>query len=297
MIMAKSKPAAGGSNRRRPLSPEALANIAAANRRRTGQTHSPEALAKIGAASRGRTHTPKTRRKMSAAHKGHEVTAETRAKIAATKKGQTRGPLSPKLRAKLSALRKGRPGRTPSEETKAKLAAANRGRTPSDETRRKMSAARKGRPLSPEHLAKVVAANKRRAGQTKSAETRAKIAATKRGGRFVSRDRLDRDPSLKAILDQDRAGRPESATSPGRSVFIGGQKVIVFSAEQARVIELLDRKPRRRYSLAEIGKLAGVKQPRKVLTKLLKYPRIGARIATELGDYGSKFYRVVEFRT
>jgi hypothetical protein len=75
---AKGKPAAFTS---RKHSPEARANIAAANRR-------PEKCAKSAAAHTGRKHSPETRAKIAAAMTGHVVSPETRAKISAAHKGR-----------------------------------------------------------------------------------------------------------------------------------------------------------------------------------------------------------------
>jgi hypothetical protein len=258
---------------------------------RKGQTFSPEHRAKLSAARKGRTTSPETRAKLSAAGKGRVFSPEHRAKLSAANRRRTH---SPETRARMSAAQK---GHQISPEARARMSAALKGRpgrTPSPEERARISAALKGRTKSAEHRARIGAANK---GRTHSPAARARMSAARTGCRVVSKIDLDRDPSLKAILDQRRAGRSESATSPGRPVFIGGQVAIVSSDEQARIIELLDRKPRRRYSLAEIGKQAEVKEPRKVLAKLLKHPTVGALIDEEVGDYGSKFYRVVEFRT
>lgn len=91
--------------------------------------------------------------------------------------------------------------------------------------------------------------------------------------------------------------RPESATSPGRSVpvSIGGLEAIVSSDEQARILELLKREPGP-LSLQEIGEKARVKSPRHVMPKLLEHPVCGPLIMEETGDSGRRSYRIVYTR-
>jgi len=62
-----------------------------------GNRHSPEALAKIAEASRRRVRRPESNAKTSASLKGHPVPAETRAKLSAALKGRPRGQRRPVL--------------------------------------------------------------------------------------------------------------------------------------------------------------------------------------------------------
>jgi hypothetical protein len=236
------------------------------------RTFSAEHRARISEALKGHETSPETREKIGAAFRGRKLSKAHRAKIGASQKGQRRGPRRP--------------------ETCAKLSAALKGRKISPETRKKISEALKDRTFTPEHRRRISEAKK---GHEVSPETRAKLSANRTDSIVVPATYAGR---IKPILDELQAEESaRSSAARGIPVKIGGRKTFVSSDEQARIIELLDRKPRRSYSLDEIGKRAGVKQPRKVLAKLLKHATVGALIDEELGDYGSKFYRVVEFRT
>ena len=117
-----------------------------------------------------------TRKKISSALIGHTVSAETRAKISASKKG------TPSWNK----------GRQMTDEQKRKISLQNIGRKRSEEVKAKMSKMRKGKkrkPFTAEHRAKLSAAGKGkispRRGVTLSAETKAKISATKKANRLA----------------------------------------------------------------------------------------------------------------
>jgi len=112
-----------------------------------------EHRAKIGAAGRGRHHTLEARSKISKANARRITSDETRAKRSVARKGKR---LTPETRAKLSAAGM---GRIISEETRSRLREAQRVRVLSDEARKRMSGMK---------------------GKHHSAETRAKISATKK---------------------------------------------------------------------------------------------------------------------
>jgi hypothetical protein len=267
--MGKSKPAAGGPKRRRPVSPETRAKLSAAL---LGHEVSDETRQKISAA-------PGRAARISATLKGHEVSDETRQRISASKKDQPGHSPSDETRAKIVASNT---RRVVSPETRARMSASHTGKKASDETRAKMSATRKGRPRSAETKARVSAGLM---GHPVSPETRDKLSARNTGGRFVRGTEV---PRYEAFVAQQQA-----AGSKGRSVLIGDQEVIVKSDEQVRVIELLKRESPRRLSLEEIGEKAEVKSPWHVMSKLREHPICSTAIEEEGDAHRRKFYRWV----
>jgi len=86
----------------RPLSPETIAKMAAAN---TGKKRTPEAIAKTAAANIGKTQTPEHKAKISAGNTGKKRTPEARAKMSVAQTGKKLGPQSPEHKVKRLSAR------------------------------------------------------------------------------------------------------------------------------------------------------------------------------------------------
>ena len=133
----------------------------------------------------GSKRSPETRAKMSAAQRGHAVSPEARAKMSAAKLGRA---WSPEHRAKLSASHKASPlvqahlaflaNRPVSSETRVKLSASHKRSLLVQAHMAELHAAQRGGKHSLERRLKSAAGN---FGSKRSAESRAKMSAAKRG--------------------------------------------------------------------------------------------------------------------
>jgi group I intron endonuclease len=160
----------------------------------------------------GRKATPEARANMSAAQQMRPpATAEALAKRSESLKAFYADPIaSAEARATISAYHKGNKyslGRSMSEENRAKL----RSRPMSAEARAKISAAKKGVKRSAETVAKIVAAQRLR--PSASAETRAKLSAARKGWRHseqtrakMRRPRPAQSAAIKAYYARRKAG-------------------------------------------------------------------------------------------
>jgi hypothetical protein len=160
-----------------PRTPEVAANIAKANKARTGNKLSNEHKIKLSLAGKGRIVSEETRRKLSAANitpeavarirtaaakrKGKKLTLEQREKMKGRK-------LSPEHIEKLRQLNLGKKA---SKETIAKMSQARK--NPSAEVRKKMSEAQSGRKHS--EATKIKIGNNNRVRGV-SSETRLKMS-------------------------------------------------------------------------------------------------------------------------
>ncbi len=123
-----------------------LASIAGSN---LGYKHSPEARANMSAANKKSMQNPERRAKLSAALFGKKRSLKTRAKISAAVKKQWEDP---KQRTKMCETHT---GHTHSDETKAKMSVAQKERFKDPEARAKISRALRGRVRSPEHCENI----------------------------------------------------------------------------------------------------------------------------------------------
>lgn len=115
---------------------------------------------------------------------GAQVSIETRSKMSASAKN--RAPRSEETRKKIALANTLRP--PISEETRKKMSESGKNRAPrTAETRAKMSASMKGKIRSPESRANIKAAIRKRClGKPLSAETKAKISATKNAKKTIN---------------------------------------------------------------------------------------------------------------
>jgi hypothetical protein len=176
--------------------------------RRRRRRLSPEHRANIAAALKGRQFSAETRARMSEALKGRQFSAEHRANISAAKKGR---PLSAETRARMSEAQR---GHVVAPETRARISEANKGRQFSPQSRANISAAvaasnrrRAGHQLSADHREKISAALK---GRPHSAERRDKLSKAMKGRRYIPKHLVDQ---VEAILDQKPARRQKPAGS------------------------------------------------------------------------------------
>jgi len=183
---------------------------------RRGSHHTPQAKAKISAALKGRV----------SPNMGKPMSAETKAKISASKRA--RAALSatlrehygfkhaaPVVRQIVGPKTKGPPKRTVTgpltAEHKAKISAARMGHKTSAETRAKIGAAGIGRPGP-------------RKGVQLSAETKARISASKRAAAAKKREHAMRislalvgrtlTPEHRAKIGATQRGKPKPTHSP-----------------------------------------------------------------------------------
>lgn len=182
------------SEAKRNLSPEALANMGAAQKKRFEDPEaraklglqslnpSAEVRAKIGAAARNRPAASNAR--IAESNRTRVITDETRARISAVQMGH---PTSAETREKIGAAHR---GRVASPDARANMSAAALKITP--ETRKLMAASKVGKKHSPEHCAKMSAALM---GRSPSDETRAKLSAARR--RTVEAKRIAQEASIE----------------------------------------------------------------------------------------------------
>lgn len=111
----------GAEMRGRKHTPEARANMSAAQR---GRVVSAECRAKLSEINKGKRHTPESRAKMSISNRGRIVSAEARERGASKMRGR---PFTDAHKASLSAAKKGKPI---TESHRAQLAAARLNRGP-----------------------------------------------------------------------------------------------------------------------------------------------------------------------
>lgn len=135
-----------------------------------GKKRDPASIAKTAAAHRGMKRSPETCARISEKKRGLKLTNEQRARLCGKK-------ATPEARAKMSESRK---GRKHSEETKLRMSQAKIGYKHSEESKQKMSASRQGTRinLTPEMIRKIAEKNR---GKKRSAETRAKFSAMRKG--------------------------------------------------------------------------------------------------------------------
>lgn len=154
----------------------------------SGLVHSSDTKKAMALSKIGRSRPPEIGAKISAAKKGIVFSEEWRANLSISHLGRpawNKGlPCSEDMKRRISATLMGKCGTKWTEDRRRKASESMKGRGLSREACSRGGSARKGVPLSEAHKAAIAAAHigksKPHKGVPRSAETRAKISATKR---------------------------------------------------------------------------------------------------------------------